>query len=77
MTQLNLKISIDFQRRPKISKEVPYNSEVLQKMIMLYTDLQKSEISKKVLSFTHFSGAFCFLHWFELTYFLKVCQLGL
>ena len=33
-------ISEDFGRRPKISEDVPINSEVLKKTIMLHTDLQ-------------------------------------
>ena len=59
---------------PKILEDVPNNSEVLKEMIMLHTDIQKSEISGKVLSFTHFTWTFYFSHWFEFTYFWKVCR---
>ena len=50
--------SKDFQRRPKISEDIPNNSEVLKKMIMLHMNLHISEISVKVLSFTHFTRTF-------------------
>ena len=75
MTTVYPKISKDFRRCLKISKDVPNNSEVLKKIIMLYTDLQKSEILGKAPSFTHFRWTFHFLHWFELHIF--VCQLRL
>ena len=55
MTRLYLKTPGDFQRHLTISKDVPNNSEVLKKIIMLHTDLQKSEIPGKVSSFTHFT----------------------
>ena len=61
----------------KITEDVPNNSEVLKKMIMLHRDLRKSEILGKIWSFTHFSWTFRFSYWFEFTYFGKVCQLGL
>ena len=55
-------ISEDFRRRPKIFKDIPNNSEVLKKVIMLHTALQKSEISGKLVSFTHFTWTFHFSH---------------
>ena len=36
--------------------------------------LQKSEITRKVLSFIHFTHGFHSLHGSELTYFWKLCQ---
>ena len=61
----SITISNNFWSCPKISEDVPNNLEVLRKMIMLYTDLQKSEISGKVFSFTHFTWIFHFSYWFE------------
>ena len=43
------------QLYPKISEDIPNNSEGLKKMINLHTILKKSEISGKVSSFTHFT----------------------
>ena len=37
----------------KISDDVPNNSEVLKKMTMLHRDVQKSEISGNISTFTH------------------------
>ena len=74
-TQLYLKLSEDFRGCQKISKDVSINSEVLKVMIMLHTELQKSDISGKVLPFTHLE--FLFLTLVEFTYFWKVSQLTL
>ena len=61
---------------PKISEDVPNNSKVPKKIIMLHMDLHKSEILGKVSSFTHYSWIFSFLKlycfFFKLTYFWKV-----
>ena len=46
----------------KISEDVPNNSKVSpKKIIMLHMDLHKSEILRKVSSFTHYSWIFSFL----------------
>ena len=65
----------------KISEDVPNNSKVSpKKIIMLHMDLHKSEILGKVSSFTHYSWIFSFLilYWFFLSWhiFGKCVSLG-
>ena len=65
---------------PKISEDVPNNSKVPKKIIMLHMDLHKSELLGKVSSFTHYSWTFRFSYYivfFNLAYFWKVCQFRL
>ena len=64
------KTSEVFWRRPK-------SAEVRQRRARSQCfSLQKSEIARKVLPFTHFTHGFRSLHGSELTYFWKLCQAG-
>ena len=58
---------------PGFPKTLRINSEVLNKMIMLHTDLQTSEISRKVSSFTHLE-LLVFRIGLIFTNFWKVCH---
>ena len=55
MAQLYSKMSEVFRRLPKISEDIPNNSEVLKKLIMFHTDLQKSEILRESIVIYSFS----------------------
>ena len=78
----------DFWRRHNHFRRFPKKSEVFRRCPKSSEDIQslpkakllrkhlstKSEIARKVLSFTHFTHGFRSLHGSELTYFWKLCQ---
>ena len=68
-----LKKSEVFRRRPKSSEDVRSlpKAKLSRKRLS-----KKSEITRKVLSFIHFTHGFRSLHGSELTYFWKLCQAG-
>ena len=69
-------ISEDSRRSPNSSEEVlslPKTSEVFRRCPRKRLST-KSEITRKVLSFIHFTHGFRSLHGSELTYFWKLCQ---
>ena len=77
--------SWDFWRRHNHFRRFPKKSEVFRRSpkssedvrafeVFTYFSLQKSEIARKVLSFTHLTHGCRSLHGSELTYFWKLCQ---
>ena len=64
-------ISEDSRRSPKSSEDVRSLPKAKLSRKRLST---KSEIARKVLSFSHFRHGFRSLHGSELIYFWKLCQ---